>query len=161
MLDHEGKDLTNVLSSIVEELVNIGYIDESTGDELLRVLLCRHRYVDSKVAKWTRHHSIPTIIVSPLKNMYILTYFIIFIVPNIFCSIEDGEEIVFLLHHLFIVPNIYCAMGEMKTDKNQSPFRILVMLKTITAFHTSISFQDNFRFHRLPSICRRMSFLIK
>ena len=53
LLDHEGKDLTNVLSSIVEELVNIGYIDENTGDELLRVLLYRHNYVDQKAIKWT------------------------------------------------------------------------------------------------------------
>ena len=53
LLDHEGKDLTNVLNSIVEELVNIGYIDENTGDELLRVLLYRHNYVDQKVIKWT------------------------------------------------------------------------------------------------------------
>ena len=51
LLDHEGKDLTNVLSSIVEELVNIGYIDDNTGDELLRVLLYRHNYVDQKSIK--------------------------------------------------------------------------------------------------------------
>ena len=37
----------------MEELVNIGYIDENTGDELLRVLLYRHNYVDQKVIKWT------------------------------------------------------------------------------------------------------------
>ena len=53
LLDHEGKDLTNVLSSIVEELVNIGYIDDNTGSELLRVLLYRHSYVDQKVIKRT------------------------------------------------------------------------------------------------------------
>ena len=31
LLDHEGKDMTNVMSSIVDELVNIGYINEDTG----------------------------------------------------------------------------------------------------------------------------------
>lgn len=57
MLDHEGKDMANVLSSIVGELVNIGYIDENTGEELLRVLLFRHKYVDSKLSKkWTMNH---------------------------------------------------------------------------------------------------------
>ena len=71
LLDHEGKDLTNVLSSIVEELVNIGYIDENTGDELLRVLLYRHNYVDQKVIKWTNNHSaLGYITVSIKKNVH-------------------------------------------------------------------------------------------
>ena len=70
MLDHEGRDLTNVLNSIVEELVNIGYIDDDTGSELLRVLLYRHKYVDSKMPKLTsmtatsRQHSIASVTVS-------------------------------------------------------------------------------------------------
>ena len=67
MLDHEGRDLTNVLNSIVEELVNIGYIDDDTGSELLRVLLYRHKYVDSKMPKLTsmtsRQHSIASVTV--------------------------------------------------------------------------------------------------
>ena len=54
--------MTNVMSSIVDELVNIGYINEDTGNELLRVLLYRHKYVDSKLSKWsttvTRNHSL-------------------------------------------------------------------------------------------------------
>ena len=62
MLDHEGKDLTNVMSSIVDELVNIGYIDENTGSEVLKVLLFRHKYVGGKTAsKWRgihRNHSV-------------------------------------------------------------------------------------------------------
>ena len=53
LLDHEGKDMTNVMSSIVDELVNIGYINEDTGIELLRVLLYRHKYVDRKLTKWS------------------------------------------------------------------------------------------------------------
>ena len=67
MLDHEGKDMINVMSSIVDELVNIGYIDEETGGELLRVLLYRHKYVDSKLPKWTsatRNQSVISLSVS-------------------------------------------------------------------------------------------------
>lgn len=48
LLDHEGRDLTNVLSSIVEELASIGYLNDDSASELLRVLLFRHKYVDSK-----------------------------------------------------------------------------------------------------------------
>ena len=49
LLDHEGKDLTNVLSSIVEALISIGYIDDDIGSILLRILLYRHKYVDGKI----------------------------------------------------------------------------------------------------------------
>lgn len=61
LLDHEGKDMTNVMSSIVNELIDIGYIDDDTGSELLRVLLFRHKYVDSKLKMWRsgmRNHSV-------------------------------------------------------------------------------------------------------
>ena len=51
LLDHEGKDLTNVLSSIVEALISIGYIDDDIGSILLRILLYRHKYVDGKTFK--------------------------------------------------------------------------------------------------------------
>ena len=72
LLDHEGKDMTNVMSSIVDELVNIGYIDENTGCELLRVLLYRHKYVDSKIPYWTssvtRNHSLVSISVRRSTN---------------------------------------------------------------------------------------------
>ena len=51
LLDHEGKDLTNVLSSIVEALIGIGYIDDEIGSILLRILLYRHKYVDGKTFK--------------------------------------------------------------------------------------------------------------
>ena len=62
LLDHEGKDLTNVMSSIVNELVNIGYINDETGSEILRVLLYRHKYVDSKIPYWkSRNQSIISI----------------------------------------------------------------------------------------------------
>ena len=58
------------MSSIVDELVNIGYINENTGTELLRVLLYRHKYVDSKITKWstsvTRNHSLISMTVSTL-----------------------------------------------------------------------------------------------
>ena len=85
LLDHEGKDMTNVMSSIVDELVNIGYINEDTGDELLRVLLYRHKYVDSKLSKWsttvTRNHSLISmtvryffIISMTKKDSCVLTY---------------------------------------------------------------------------------------
>ena len=60
MLDHEGKDLTNVLSSIVEELTNIGYLSEESSGHVLRVLLYRHKYVDGKFFKRTglsRNHT--------------------------------------------------------------------------------------------------------
>ena len=55
LLDHEGKDLTNVLSSIVEALEQIGYIDDEVGSTVLRVLLYRHKYVDEKSFKWGKH----------------------------------------------------------------------------------------------------------
>ena len=78
LLDHEGKDLTNVMSSIVDELVNIGYINEDTGTELLRVLLFRHKYVDSKITKWstsvTRNHSLISMTVSTIYRVVFQTW---------------------------------------------------------------------------------------
>ena len=51
-----GKDLTNVLNSIGEALVGIGYIDEEVGRTILPILLYRHTYVDGKSSKkWSLH----------------------------------------------------------------------------------------------------------
>ncbi len=71
LLDHEGKDLTNVLSSIVEELVTIGYLNEESAGEVLRVLLYRHKYVDAKSFKWSGLHRNPSY-VSILVNKSIV-----------------------------------------------------------------------------------------
>jgi hypothetical protein len=72
LLDHEGRDLTNVLSSIVEKLTSIGYLDDENASELLRVLLFRHKYVNSKGFKWSgglnRQQSSTSIIVKIFLN---------------------------------------------------------------------------------------------
>ena len=88
LLDHEGKDLTNVMSSIVNELVNVGYINDETGGEILRVLLYRHKYVDSKIPYWkSRNQSIISISV----RTYILarkTYLI-----SIDCNLFQDDDL--------------------------------------------------------------------
>ena len=55
MLDHEARDMTNLLFTIVEEFNLVGLLDDDLKSEVLRILLFRHRYVDGE---HHGHHSI-------------------------------------------------------------------------------------------------------
>ena len=48
MLDHEARDMTNLLFTIVEEFNLVGLLDDDLKSEVLRILLFRHRYVDGE-----------------------------------------------------------------------------------------------------------------
>ena len=54
LLDHETRDMTNLLFTIVEEFNLLGLLDDDLKSEVLRILLFRHRYVDTE-----HHHGIP------------------------------------------------------------------------------------------------------
>jgi len=55
LLDHEARDMTNLLFTIVEEFNLVGLLDDDLKSEVLRILLFRHRYVDGE---HHGHHSI-------------------------------------------------------------------------------------------------------
>lgn len=46
LLDHEARDMTNVLYTIVEEMNNTGLLNDELKGEVLRILLYRHKHVD-------------------------------------------------------------------------------------------------------------------